>query len=175
MATMELFPRKNYKETYAQQMKLNTAGIIYVGDAEEKEGDKGKVFKHVEARITQYTLADGSTKVNELGLIETDTANGLKGFEKIMDYDILNERLGARLLPSVLISFGENYAYIYSGSRQSQIYLYQFETSNMRISRVAFDANLITTEDLWEVIDRVFISPEKENILLRANPIEVSR
>ena len=145
---MELFPRKHYKEVFAQKFNVHTNGVIYAGDAQEKEVDSEFNYENVEARITQYALADGSVNVNELDIIETDTADGLKGFEKILDYDILNERVGARLLPSVLISCGENYAYIYSGSRQTRIFFYQFVSPSVRISRIAFDGRLITIDDL---------------------------
>lgn len=162
MVVTELFPKKHYAESFKQKIPVSTKGHIYIGDVHGKEDEGSQnTYNYAEAIITQYGSEENALSITELALIEYDSNENLKGYKSVIDYDILNPLCGASLLPSVLVADGENYAYINSGSRQSKIHYYRFETDTIRINRIAFDADYVSVEDLRILISRVFPETEK--------------
>lgn len=166
---MELFPQQHFTaESKEEYFPLEAKGKIYIGDAPIKEDDDRRDFMFAEARIRQYTSREGGM-INELAVTEAVNESTAASYKKVMGYDILNRRCGAQVLSSVLISEDDNYAYIYSGSRQAKIYCYTFDSGDVRIHRLAFEGEVITASDLRDVIENVFCSG-KCNILLRSEP-----
>lgn len=164
---MELFPRKKYADEIREKYRISSRERIYVGDAPVDEDMSVKsTYRAATALLRQYSL-DGKILINELDIIETGKA--LKGYEKILEYDLFDRRIRIELLSSVMISCGnDSYAYIYSGSCNSKVAVYSFEADDLKITRIAFDNRYITLEDLNGVIDRV-LSGSGCGLLLRSS------
>ncbi len=168
---MELFTQQHFiAESKEEYFPLKAKGKIYIGDAPEKEDDRKTEFGYNEARIRQYPTPEG-VMINELSLIEAVSEDELNAYGNVLRYDILHKRCGAQVLSSVLISADDNYAYIYSGSRRAKIYCYKFDAGTIRITRLAFDGEFISKNDLEDVIEKVFCS-DKCNMLLRSESFE---